>query len=356
MHYKLELLRNIKRAITGYYAEADIVEAKHVLFEKCDALVIGPIKERRDGDSRSRVDAHVQDIISAMNKLDKANTMPTFAIPSNLLYSIPKSQPEELNNISVIDRLAQLENKWTKCQELLDKSLCQNINLQDRVDKLEQTCRPSYSSVVSVSTPPTIVPGPLHVNVARPVTQQPVQHQTVRKAPPDKDRRLPYVHDVRNHVESIPRDFLRPLDNPIHKTGSMDNVSDSGASGYQYQNQYQKKLDRQNTRSKRVIITGNRASEGVSTGFKGAPEPDRHLFVYRVDKSVSEDDISEYLTGKSVSFRSIDSISNPDAIFKSFKLTVAVSQYRQLFDGTLWPEGVKVRQYKLPYVQRYDEQ
>jgi hypothetical protein len=53
IHYTLQsgMADNIKRAVTGSFTEEVILEAKEVLFNQCDADVIGPIKHRRDGDT-----------------------------------------------------------------------------------------------------------------------------------------------------------------------------------------------------------------------------------------------------------------------------------------------------------------
>lgn len=375
IHYALQggTVANVKRAVTGYYTEADIVDAKQVLFDRCDNVVIGSIKHRRDGDNRSRVDAHVEDIVTAMNMLDKGTTMPTFAIPSYQIDTIPKAHPEELNSISVIERLNKLEEKWCKCHELLDKSVCHNILLEDRLNKLENT-RPSYATITHVSKPQKYtMPRPAAQPAAQPAVQpatqtaaqsavQPAAQPTAQLTGPrlqradlslSKEGSQP-IAPGHTKNDSNPRDGLRPPEQSNRYAGSMDNLSESGASAYQYQNHYRKKLDRQNVRNKRVVM-GNSSSNVASRGFRGAPEPDRHLFIYRVEKSASEDDISDYLQGQNISFRSVACLSNPDSKFKSFRLTVAVSNYKQLFDDSLWPQGVRVRSYRPPNVIRYDD-
>jgi hypothetical protein len=76
--------------------------------------------------------------------------------------------------------------------------------------------------------------------------------------------------------------------------------------------------------------------------------PDRHLFIYRVDKSASDRDISAFLVARQFNVRELTCVSNENAKFKSFKLTVPVTEYSNLFDGNLWPAGVRVRKYISP--------
>ena len=67
VHYALQsgTAENIKRAVTGFFTEDVIMQAKVALFDKCDVSVIGSIKHRREGDTRSRNDANCKDIIES---------------------------------------------------------------------------------------------------------------------------------------------------------------------------------------------------------------------------------------------------------------------------------------------------
>ncbi len=136
-----------------------------------------------------------------------------------------------------------------------------------------------------------------------------------------------------------------------HGRTDIDSISvrsfASGVSGYQYQRQYARKLRRPRTN----IVTGKHTSQDTDTdtaGFRGAPEPDRHLFIFRVENSTSESDIRCYLTKRHITFKTVQCLSNPNAKYKSFKLTVGVSHFSSLFSDDLLPYGVKVRPFKAP--------
>jgi hypothetical protein len=81
---------------------------------------------------------------------------------------------------------------------------------------------------------------------------------------------------------------------------------------------------------------------------KGAPEPSRHLFIYRVDHGTTEEDLKSLLqeSGYDFQIRDLECISHASAVFKSFKLSVPVSQFENLFNDEIWPDGVRVRQYR----------
>ena len=94
---------------------------------------------------------------------------------------------------------------------------------------------------------------------------------------------------------------------------------------------------------KKRIVAGSSTQTDIRV--RGDPEPDRHLFNFLVDTSTQLDDLRTYISDRGVTMRSLNCVSNVSAQFKSYKLTVPVSQYKQLFNGDLWPEGVRVRPY-----------
>ena len=66
---------SIKLAVMGHFSLQQIVEAKNELWGNC--------------------------ILNALVKLDKCNKLPATVIDSSSLGLIPRSHPEELNNISL---------------------------------------------------------------------------------------------------------------------------------------------------------------------------------------------------------------------------------------------------------------
>ena len=104
---------NVKRAVLGYFSEDEIVKAKDKLWNKCGSEIIGDKPRRKDSSVRSSGEAYVCDILSALVKLDKADKTPHIVISAYSLGSIPRSHPEELNNISLLDRLNQLEKRMS---------------------------------------------------------------------------------------------------------------------------------------------------------------------------------------------------------------------------------------------------
>jgi hypothetical protein len=71
------------------------------------------------------------------------------------------------------------------------------------------------------------------------------------------------------------------------------------------------------------------------------------MFVFRVDKMTSVNDLKDYIIGKGCEARDIIIVSHKDSHYKSFKVTVSVTDYINLMKPEIWPEGIMVRQYRV---------
>ena len=73
----------------------------------------------KNTDKRSSSEAHIKDIFDALVKLDSINKLPSFVAKN--LDQLPNRQPEELNLISIINRISKLEEKQTDFDNMLIK-------------------------------------------------------------------------------------------------------------------------------------------------------------------------------------------------------------------------------------------
>ena len=131
---------NIKLAIMGHISEQQIVEAK----DFCRTATLGEKIKIKSTASRSEMEAHTIDILNAITKLDKSDKLSLTVINASSLGVISRSHPEELNDISLCDRLNQVESRMEKMQVLLDKSLAQYMTLQDKLGSMT-----SYAGMVN---------------------------------------------------------------------------------------------------------------------------------------------------------------------------------------------------------------
>ena len=99
---------------------------------------------------------------------------------------------------------------------------------------------------------------------------------------------------------------------------------------------YQEKKTRQHERKRHKVITG--CHKPGNDGFRGAPEPSRDIFIYRVHPDTSKRDIEDSIRGRNFEVRDLVCISSEQSMFKSFKLSSLLTEFP-------WPEGVKVRRF-----------
>jgi len=369
----------IRKTILGHFTAVQIAEAKDLLWEKCPDL--GEKKKRRDSPGRTEKEANVDDILDAYQKLDKDNKTPCVVINAVELGSIPKFHPEEVSIFSIVDRLKKLE-------ENVDRLVCENIILKEKHQS-------TYAEVVK-SPPPSAPSGTLLKTTVAPQANQTTIPKSV--IPPSDVQ--PDVSVTRSQPDQAPRPLdsmqpnstVRSLGSQAHTRdqppvrgglpqrglgrgrgrgtnrfstlGAMHNLTKSNQSLdrlshiSQHDTSYDssefftprsttRKQARQEKRRQKVITGKNRAPVQFGS-FKGAPEPSRDLFVYRVDKAVEQTDILQYLQSQSIDVRDLRCISHEDARYKSFKLTTKMSDIDNLFTDSFWPSGVKVRRFIPP--------
>ena len=139
---------NVNIAVLGYFTPEQIIEAKNTLWDNCDSDILGTKPPRREGSITPKAEANMADIVKAIQKLDSVGQLPEIGLTALDLGCIPRSHPEELNNIRLVDRLGKLEQKLTGFQEILDRTVCENMNIKDKLLYL----KPTYSSVVTNNT------------------------------------------------------------------------------------------------------------------------------------------------------------------------------------------------------------
>ena len=119
---------NIRKAIEGQFDINQVIEAKEALWKHCGSTVIGEFQRRKGSTSRTEKQAHITDILDSLETLDKAEKMPIIAINAYSLGAIPRSHPEELNNVSLLDRLNKYEARMGNMETVMEK-LVSNVTV-----------------------------------------------------------------------------------------------------------------------------------------------------------------------------------------------------------------------------------
>ena len=104
------------------------------------------------------------------------------------------------------------------------------------------------------------------------------------------------------------------MSNPaIRRTQSNVSVASNNFAEYLY---HRDEIKRQRRHYK---ITKGKTTAGLS--FKGAPVPDRYLFIHRVHNNVDASDVNEHLVKNNFTVGKLECITHDVAKYKSFKMT-----------------------------------
>ena len=98
---------------------------------------------------------------------------------------------------------------------------------------------------------------------------------------------------------------------------------------------------------KAKVLTGA-GTKHSDNRFRGAPEPERQLFIYRVDRQAVTEDLKIFIQEAGITVCSLVCVSKEDSKFKSFKISVPLFQFKRLFDNQVWPDGIRVRRFYMP--------
>ena len=322
---------NVRSAILGKFTEPHILEAKDALWHHCGTQIIGEKIQRKNSTVRSAADAHLHDILTAWAKLDQSDKCPLLVINALSLNDIPRSHPEELNNITLLDRLNRLEAKISTMQENMDSVFAENFEIKDRLQEIG-----SFASRVK------------HGPTKHTQGNQGFVLSDVSGSQKDLSSNLGTSTSVRGKagtrkVDTVVSTIVSDPSNSMTSkvTTEAEQESRSVSEEFSMPSYVLKQQRRRENKSKRNIIKGN----AKSSTLRGAPEPSRDIFVYRVDPETECETLKNHLESVSLTVRHIKLMSREESQFRSFKVTIPASQLTSAFDCEKWPEGICVRRF-----------
>lgn len=359
-------VENVRKAVLCHFSMNQIAYAKCALWDTVDDQLLGKLQCRRSTKNRTEEEANIYDILNAITKLDKSGKMPVITIKAMDLGLIPRSHPEELNNISLVDRLARIEKKIEQMQECVGKNE-QNIqelksageksgNSETDHSRLTATNEPGSGSYMhnrsAVHAPAIHVEDSIwNVNASRAdktkadniVSEHvyPYKHAlglTHRAGHVSRDRGFGYGHNLhteQSNVVAQPSALgLRGSNISLATNNSVDSEG------------FKVVKNKKKVRRDRRVVTGQKLDS--SCIIKGAPEPNRDLFISRLVKETKDSDLERYVRDSGFTVNDLECISHPDAKMKSFRMSVPKSEFPKLLSDSLWPSGVRVRKYIPP--------
>jgi len=317
--------------VSSFYSSEVIEKAKKEIWQKCPVDAIGAYCKRKDSNDRSSKVANTSDIMDALEVLHGAAVVPEFAVLSDQLWLIPKVKPGELLEYSMAERVSKLEDTIQQLCESVNRISCENASMKDMIK--------SRSDPTIVITPPT--PSPI-------TTPQP-SYATAAKQP-----ELPKPRNTNRKPTSRSQspDNRTKLQDPVYKIvnllyaqarGNHESDTEWNENGnndvWQPPHHAKKKLKK---RARHDTIRGTAVSTST---LKGGKEPDRQVYITRVDKDCATSDVNNHISNQGIEVRKLERRSDPSWLSDSFILTVPSSHLNKALHPEIWPEGICVRRF-----------
>ena len=381
-YYSCSSIDCIKKAVISFYTPEEIYEAKEQLWATNEGKINCSKHRRISTSTRAAHEADLNDIISVVSDLDRQGDIYLGKYYAVNIGRIPKCAPEEFNTFAMIDRMRAVEIQMAEIKELAMNN-CSKISVNttkitDTENKLTNNdadikridgqiqnikvsvdnLKPSYSFMLS---------GPPRETKTVTNTVVPESDPTSMKLSVGKSndtisasnnvgtatRQLTSESRVKENItqQSIKAhsQYQFHKAKPLHRdrftsvssiaSSAVNNKKDDNSEGnFQYPPYFRRKLRRQH------IVTGT----GPTSRLRGAPLPSRDVFIYRLNRDTSIQDIEAFLNEKDIEVRELDCLSHADAKYKSFKLSISVNDLNTVFSEDFWPMGVKIRKFRQP--------
>ena len=337
---------HIKKIISSFYTNEEIVEAKKLLWE-IKGSELQAYSERKNTDKRSSSDANISDIFDGLTKLDILDQIPIFV--AKKMDRIPKREPEELNTVSIIDRLGRIEKKIDEYGDTLsnheiDLTYIKTLNIEnelksvnDKIDTFQiksNIISPPLSFSDEDSNPIKSIDG---ANATKyDVTGDNSRLESEWETTDDESKHL-----NTNKKLSYREASLRFISN-IHNQNNRNNLKKKGPTLVV--------TPKEPKETPRNIIEADgfqlvetkqqrRRRFGESEGLRGAPSPKRDIFVSRV-QSGNVFIVKRFLNNNNIMNDDIKCVSHDNSKFKSFKVTISKSDLPNVMENKFWPKGV----------------
>lgn len=338
---------DVAHLVATYFSDELVNNAKTLLWRTSSSDVIGEVVRRKSTDERTRKEANAQDIYDAMKKLEDKKCLPIFALESSQYHLIPKVQPCELLEYSVTERMAQFECKLERMSESMDLLSNQNAMMRDELSAVSSRPRPDAPEIqiIHVDSPRNPASAPSRDKPSYSGTAKANLTRTSAKASKllDPSEVLDPRKELKNLLQSqggIRLGSVTSLMSDDSTTAMAD------ADGFQLPKEQRKRMQRSDDKALHKRRRPQNVIRGKGADFKSlkGSEPDREIYVYRLEMTTSEDDMKEFLTSHNISIRKILEVTDPKWNTKSFRVGVPASQL-ELALGLDWPESVCVRRW-----------
>ena len=302
-------------SISGFYDEAEIVEAKNILFTTVGNMNLGlddipRNRQRRAGDSKSKLDT--DDMIALFEYLDlKQVLLPDFV--AKRLHRIPNADTSDADVCKLADTVSDVKTQLKNVQMIL-KTMSEN-----------QT-----SIVETVGAITEKVNGkqvPMHSRLDK-------EQVAVRTTTSTDEVSMPalrnhgQVGDSTNDENVASKSFTDMFEN-----------SDEAASWFPV-----KAVKKPSSRPIRKIVGANRATDQKVKAVTGTDQ--WHIFAGRLEPTTTEAEMISMLSGSNIKVASCQLLQKKEQWqhkYAAFRIVVDIRDKDNVFNEVIWPAGADVR-------------
>ena len=300
---------DVKAVCYQHFSSEEIVHARDVFWTKMEKNEDMPkICRRHNMQTQKSIEQTVADIIAAISGL---KDVPDFAVHFDDIGRLPLSKPSDICPISLCDRVAKLEARLERAEEMV-------VEDRHRVMAIEKDMGAIQEKGKSYAEAANSWPDPKYLFPNEKLRQQPPAHKQTSQTMV----KLPVASAV-----------------VTERTPSLWSIASSKpsmhADGFEYPKDGRKK------RRRRVI----RGKKDDVQGLKAGPEPLRDIFVYRLARTTSAEDIDDYMSSNGMKPKSVVKVSHADSKLASFRVEVTASQVEKVLHPDSWPQNVCIRRF-----------
>ncbi len=131
----------MENVLSGHFSAEHVDEARYCLVSELDDLgFFHPYicKQRQTSNNRTEVMDMCGDIIKALEDLERNHIEIDFVAKNWDI--LPKYKPEESTNLSIAERMAELEAKFTTQSQTLSELKAQSLVTNDKVKTIRSDC------------------------------------------------------------------------------------------------------------------------------------------------------------------------------------------------------------------------
>ena len=366
-------LSNIKKIISNFYDSEDILVAKRLLW-KISGTKLDAFSERKTTITRTSSEANINDIFEALQKLDSIECIPNFVAKD--LNRVPDRQPEEINLVSILNRIATLEknNKIyedTLSNHEIDLQYLKTLEIENNIRKLGDDKKKTDDDltdihekvnkiddnekrIIDIQNKIVLYENEIKTKTILPTEDSVIDSSSVNESDwesiesPSENPKLNVYRNVLHKLKKVynkpksrkKRKLLKSKKDPKNSSRINNNLVASSVPELSNNT-----VDFQRSLAVKYCEERQRNFDSSPHLLQGARIPPLGIFLSRVEYG-NEDSVERYLRIRGIIPNKVEIVSHPASKFRSFKILIRRNHINTLLSEDFWPDNMKCRLWK----------